>query len=94
MTKLIIEGPNERFALRDQIDKLGTLKTPVMKTKAGTNSIRLKGPTLWNKIPSDFKKIEKRNIFKRRIQSAFLAGYASKVECTNPRCGDVHFHKK
>ena len=94
VSKLLIKGPNERFTLRNQINKLEALKAPVMKSKVGTSSIRVKGPSLWNKIPSDLKKINKKHIFKRKLKSAYLAGYASKVECTNPRCGDIHHHKK
>ena len=68
------------------------IKIPNLKTRAGSNSFRVKGPTAWNELPTDLKSVDRREIFKSTIKRMYLYRYTQKTECKNPRCTDHRFH--
>ena len=45
-------------------------KVKRFKTELGRNSLKYRGPLLWNAIPDRLKKIENSNSFKKSLKSA------------------------
>ena len=58
--------------LRNQVTNPLDLKVPNLKTRVGTHSYSVKGPTFWNKIPNIQKSIDKRETFKNVIKKDLL----------------------
>ena len=68
------------------------LKIPRYKTKAGSNSFSLKGPTSWNKIPEELRSDNQKQRFKKAIKNSILQTYDETTSCNNPRCQDRNNH--
>ena len=79
-------------ATRSQANNPLNMKIPNFKSRAGSQSFRVKGPTIWNAIPNEIRSIERREVFKNSTKRLFLNKYLKKSECTNPRCNDHCFH--
>ena len=77
---------------RSQTNNPLNMKIPTFKSRAGCQSFRAKGPTIWNVLPNEIKSIDKRERFKGAVKRFFLHNYARKSDCTNPRCTDHNFH--
>merc|ERR1712240_55998 len=77
---------------RSQTNNPLNMKIPTFKSRAGCQSFRAKGPTIWNVLPNEIKSIDKRERFKGAVKRFFLHNYARKSDCTNPRCTDHIFH--
>ena len=89
---LVLEKSTNTYTTRNQATNPLNLKIPNLKSRAGSQSFRSQGPTLWNEIPNEIKSIERREIFKSSIKRMFLHKYSKKSECSNPRCKDHNFH--
>ena len=68
------------------------LRPPFVRTKTGTNSLRTKGPQIWNLLPNELKSITSKSIFKSRLKQHYLKQYSDSSECSNPRCTDRRYH--
>ena len=79
-------------ATRSQANNPLNLRIPNLKSRAGSQSFRVKGPTIWNGIPNEIRSIERREVFKNLTKRLFLYRYLQKSECSNPRCQDHCFH--
>ena len=86
------EPSSNRYTLRNQTNNPLNLNIPSTKTRAGSNSFRVKGPSAWNELPNNLKIIEKRETFKKTVKRFFLHKYSSSSECNNPRCRDLRYH--
>ena len=78
--------------LRSQIANPLDAKVPNLKTRAGTNSFSSKGPTFWNKTPTELRAVSQKEQFKRAIKKSILKNYDLKTSCTNPLCKDQRHH--
>ena len=87
-----LDHDSSRYMLRNQVNNPLNLKIPNLKTRVGSHSYCVKGPSFWNEIPNELKKIEKREIFKNSIKRFFLHKYNKTSECNNPRCRDHRHH--
>ena len=79
-------------ATRNQANNPLNMRIPSFKSRAGSQSFRVKGPTIWNGIPNEIRSIERREVFKNSTKRLFLYRYLQKSECSNPRCQDHCFH--
>ena len=50
-------------------------------------------PTFWNTLTESLQQSESRNLFKSTLKRTILSGYNEMVDCTNPRCKDLRYHK-
>ena len=91
--QLMIKEKNPVFNLRNHTQNPLNLKIPILKTRVGSNSFSIKGPTIWNGIPNEMKCINRRSNFKNAVKKKFLQGYNCKCECNNPRCTDKQHHQ-
>ena len=89
---LVLEQTTNLYSTRSQVTNPLNLKIPNPKSRAGSQSFRVKGPTIWNVTPNEIKGVDRREIFKNSIKRMFLHNYTKKSECTNPRCKDHSFH--
>ena len=87
-----LDHDSSRYRLRNQVANPLNLKVPNLKTRVGSHSFCVKGPSFWNEIPNELKKIEKREIFKNSVKRFFLHKYSKTSECKNPRCRDHRHH--
>ena len=78
--------------LRSEAAKPLDLKTPLLKSRAGTNSFSAKAPCFWNHTPTEVRAIERKTTFKKAIKNSIIRSYEQKTTCTNPRCSDHHNH--
>ena len=92
ITALLTLDQNNAYSTRNQTANPLNLKPPNLKSRVGSQSFRMKGPSIWNDIPNELKSIERREIFKGSIKRFFLHKYSLKSECKNPRCTDHLFH--
>ena len=79
-------------ATRNQDNNPLNMRIPSFKSRAGSQSFRVKGPTIWNGIPNEIRSNERREAFKNSSKRLFLYRYLQKSECSNPRCQDHCFH--
>ena len=86
------DQPSGGIALRNHIQNPLNLKIPNLKTKAGTSSFCVKGPTFWNEMPNEIKTVKKRECFKKSTKTFLLSKYEHKSSCSNPRCRDKKHH--
>ena len=77
--------------LRNQVNNPLSLKVPIFKSRAGSHSFRLVGPTIWNMVPYEQQSINQKVRFKRAMKKSILENY-EKAVCTNPRCKDKGNH--
>ena len=68
------------------------LRPPLARTKTSTNSLRTKGPQIWNQLPNELRSITSKSIFKSRLKQHYLEQYRVSTECSNPRCTDRRHH--
>ena len=86
------EHKSEGATLRNHTNNPLNLKVPNLKTRVGTHSFCVKGPTLWNETLNSLKTVEKREIFKKATKNVFLNKYNQNSQCNNPRCTDHRHH--
>ena len=91
ITKLIVLEQTS-YSTRNKSNNPLNLKIPNLKTRVGSQSFRVKGPKIWNEIPTEIKNVDKKQTFKSSIKSSFLYKYSKKTDCKNPRCKDHIFH--
>ena len=67
-SQLVSEQATNAYQTRNQSANPLNLKIPNLKSRVGSQSFRVKGPMIWNKIPCEIKSIERREIFKSSYQ--------------------------
>ena len=89
---LVDRTANDNHNLRNQANNPLDLKTPNMKSRAGSHSFRSKGSCLWNKVSTDLRAVNQKEKFKRALKKSVLENYDKKTICLNPRCRDKSNH--
>ena len=89
---LLNSQQSSEYNLRGQALNPLDLKVPCFKSRAASNSFSTRGPTFWNNIPEDLRKIEQRAQFKRTVKKSILDKYEHRSDCSNPRCKDRRHH--
>ena len=89
---LIDRTLNDNHNLRNQASNPLDVKTPNMKSRAGSHSFRSKGSCLWNKVSSELRTVNHKERFKKALKKSVLENYDKKTVCINPRCRDKSNH--
>ena len=91
---LQLERETTMHNLRNHQSDPHNIRVPLSKSKTSSNSFCTKGSLIWNKLPQEFKDIERKHIFKHRLKRYFLDSYARDCECHNPMCFDKRHHNQ
>ena len=67
LTKIHTQN-NNKYTLRTNI----TCTIPISKSTITINSLLIKGPKLWNLLPTNIQNIKNENLFKKRIKNMLL----------------------
>ena len=59
---------NNKYTLRTN----KTYTIPISKSTRTINSLLIKGPTLWNLLPTNIQNIKNENLFKKRVQNMLI----------------------
>ena len=85
------EESSGRYELRNAANDSLKLKVPILKSRAGSQSFSVQGPSTSNNLPKELY-VNRRSVFKNSLKRYFLFHYDSKTVCSNPRCNDRSHH--
>ena len=89
---LPVEEEQPRYRLCSHVNNPNHLRTPITRSKIGSNGFCCKGPQVWNSLPPELQSVRSRHSFKSQLKQRLLGSYEERTTCSNPRCHDQRHH--